>query len=107
MEFINKVELQGYISQVSLTTIQGPPVARFSMYMYTEYAFKNNTGMAIVETTWFSCSAFEGENVDFSAIQKGNAVRVVGRLRERRYMDQEGIERRYFEVICQSVKLAE
>lgn len=104
MEFINKVELQGYISQVSLTTIQDHPVARFSMY--TEYAFKNNTGMVIVETTWFSCSAFEGENVDFSAIQKGNAVRVVGRLRERRYMDQEGVERRHFEVTCQSVKLA-
>lgn len=105
MEFINKVELQGYISQVSLTTIQDYPVARFSMY--TENAFKNNIGTAIVETTWFSCSAFEGENIDLSAIQKGNAVRVIGRLKERRYVDREGIERRHFEVICQSVKLAE
>ena len=105
MEFINKVELQGYISQVSLTTIQDHPVARFSMRI--EYAYKNNTGMTIVDTTWFSCSAFEGENIDFSAIQKGNAVRVVGRLKERRYTDQEGVERRYFEVICQSIKLAE
>lgn len=105
MEFINKVKLQGYISQVSLTNIQDNTVARFSMY--TEYAFKNNTGMVIVETTWFSCSAFEGENIDFSAIQKGNAVRVIGRLKERRYVDREGVERRHFEVICQSVKLAE
>lgn len=105
MEFINKVELQGYINLVSLTTIQDCTVARFSMR--TEYAYKNNTGMVVVDTTWFSCSAFEGENIDFSAIQKGNAVRVVGRLKERRYTDQEGVERRYFEVICQSIKLAE
>lgn len=105
MEFINKIELQGYISQVSLTNIQDHSVARFSMR--TECAYKNNAGIAIVDTTWFSCSAFEGENIDFSAIQKGNAVRVVGRLKERRYMDQEGVERRYFEVVCQSVKLVE
>lgn len=103
MEYINKVELQGYISSPSFTVIVGKKAARFPLAAKHTHTSGN---IQVTDTDWFSCIAFEGEGIDFSALQAGNAVRVVGRLKERRYVDQEGIEKRYFEVICQSVKLA-
>ncbi len=102
MEFINKVELQGYVSSPSFTDIQGKKVARFALA--TEYAYKVGN-MPVVDTTWFSCTAFEDEDIDFSALQVGNTVNVTGRLKERRYVNKEGTETRVFEVICKTVKL--
>lgn len=104
MEFINKVEIQGYISSPTFTDVQGKKVARFALA--TEYAYKVGS-MSVVDTTWFSCSAFEGENIDFSALQVGNTVNVTGRLKERRYVSAGGTEVRIFEVICKTVKLVE
>jgi len=104
MEYINSIEIQGYVSSPSFTEIANSSVARFSLA--TEFAYKNDKGTPVVETTWFSCMAFKSDENDFSALQVGNFVNVKGRLKERRYVSSEGIEKRYFEVICQSVKLA-
>lgn len=104
MEFINKIEVQGYIGSPSFTDIQGKKVARFSLA--TKYTYMLGS-IPVVDTVWFSCMAYEGEGIDFSALQTGNVVNATGRVVERRYMDSDGNEKRYFEVICQSVKLAE
>ena len=104
MEFINKVEIQGYINSPTFTDIQGKKVARFALA--TEYAYKVGS-MSVVDTTWFSCIAFENEGIDFSVLQAGNTVNVTGRLKERRYVNKEGTEVRVFEVICKTVKLVE
>lgn len=104
MEFINKVEIQGYISSPTFTDIQGKKVARFALA--TEYAYKVGD-MPIVDTTWFSCTAFEDKDINFSALQVGNTVNVTGRLKERRYVSAGGTEVRVFEVICKTVKLVE
>ena len=105
MEYINKVELQGYIGPPTISYMKDKRVARFSLA--TQYVFKGVEGSLLSETTWFDCIAFENENIDFSIIQTGNTLNVTGRLREKRYVTSEGIERRIFEIICQSVKLAE
>ncbi len=104
MEFINKIEVQGYVGSTSFTDIQSKKVARFSLATKYTYMLGN---IPVIDTVWFSCEAFEGEGIDFSALQTGNAVNTVGRVVEKRYVDSDGGERRYFEVICQSVKLAE
>ena len=104
MEFINKIEVQGYVGSPSFNVIVGKKVVRFPIA--TKYAHMLGN-IQVIDTDWFSCIAFEGEGIDFSAIQAGNAVNVVGRVVEKRYMDSDGNENRYFEVICQSVKLAE
>lgn len=103
MEYINKIEIQGYAGSPSFNVIVGKKVVRFPLAVKYTHTLGN---IPVTNTDWFSCIAFEGEGIDFSAIQAGNAVNVVGRVVEKRYVDSDGGERRYFEVICQSVKLA-
>lgn len=104
MEYINKIEIQGRVCSITFTDIQNKQVAKFSII--TEYVHKVGS-IPVVETTWFACTAFEGEGINFSIIQVGNTLNVTGRVRESRYVDSQGVEKRFFEVICKTVKLAE
>ncbi len=102
MEYLNKIELQGYINNVSFTEIYGIRVARFSIA--TQYAYTGPKGASLVDTTWFECQAWEDKN-DLSCLQSGNWLHVIGRMKERRFVDHSGIEKRIYEVICQEIEL--
>lgn len=105
MEFINKIELCGIVSNLSLSEFQNKRMAAFNLLVETTFKGKDNS--VAIESTWFSCRAFESDSIDIEAIQKGNTVHLTGRVRERRYVNKDGNEVRFFEVICQSLELVE
>lgn len=106
MEFINKIELQGAIGTVRLTLVSGTKVARFSLA--TEYAYTGKDGGAIIDTTWFSVSAWEGDKIRcLDNLQKGTKVHVIGRVRCQRYVDVSGIDRQCWEIVASELKILE
>ena len=107
MEFLNKIELQGVIGNVQLTpAVSGTKVARFSLA--TNYAYTGNDGGAIIDTTWFSVSAWEGDKIRcLDNLQKGTKVHVIGRVRCQRYVDTDGRDRQCWEVVASELKIVE
>ncbi len=108
MEQLNRIELKGCIGNVSVKPVGNSEVARFSVA--TNYSFNDRGGSLVVETTWHSVTAWrnEGKNsriVEFSELQKGKNVHVVGRIRTQKYTDSEGIERTFYEVLASEVSI--
>ena len=78
-------------------------VARFSVC--TETTYKGTAGI-VIDCCWFQVSAWESEKITcLDQIEKGKAVRVSGRVRGRRYTDNEGIERQCWEVMAREVEI--
>ena len=104
MEQLNKVELRGSIGSVRIQNICDTQMARFSVA--TNYCYKNNSGEAVIETTWHQVTAFRNDKMpDFSTLTKGAGVEVKGRLRNSRYTDSNGEERIMTEIIASEVKV--
>jgi single-strand DNA-binding protein len=97
MECLNKVQLRGYVGNVSKTAVGDTQCVRFSVA--TNYAYKGKGGEPVVETTWHSCVAWaNNENVDVAAIAKGAKVELSGRLRQQRYVDANGNDRSFVDI---------
>ena len=96
-EQLNKVELLGTVGSISITKVGYGRIARFSLA--TNYCYKSIDGIPVIETTWHTCVVSEGPKVDLDKIQKGYKVKLSGRLRAQRYVDQNGQDRQCFEVI--------
>ena len=106
MEQICKLELAGVVCRSTITPVGDSKVARFSLA--TNYTYNGKDGGIIIDTTWFSCTAWEGENMpDLNQIQKGSKVHLIGRVRMQRYTDADGIDRQIWEVICSSLEIVE
>lgn len=103
MEQFNRVELQGLVGNVRVTTFSDGALANISVA--TNYLYKTRDGQASVETSWFTVLARIGKTIaDADTVAKGNAVKVSGRLRTRTYTDSEGIERQSFEVVASKIE---
>lgn len=102
MEYVNKIEVCGYVGSVNKFNIGDTKAARFSLA--TAESSKDNEENIIVETTWFNCIAFEGKDKDLSVIEKNSTLKVSGRVRNTRYVDSNGVERISFEIVCNSIK---
>lgn len=102
MEFLNKIEIRGIVGQVSFAEVGEKRHANFSVC--TQYAYKNQSGKAVVETTWFNVSAWEGPKNGIDNLQKGAQVFVSGRICTR-YYEGDGFERILQEVVAQEVKV--
>lgn len=102
MEFLNKIEIRGIVGQVSFAEVGEKRHANFSVC--TQYAYKNQSGEAVVETTWFNVSAWEGPKNGIDNLQKGAQVFVSGRIRTR-YYEGNGCERNLQEVEAQEVRV--
>ena len=107
MEQFNRVELQGMVGSVRVTTFPDSTLANISVA--TNYVSRMRESQATVETTWFTVLARVGKAVEKAdTINKGDAVKVYGRLRTRTYTDSEGVERMAYDLIANKVeKLAE
>lgn len=104
MEQLNKVELRGVVGSVRIQNIGDTQMARFSVA--TNYCYKNNSGEAVIETTWHQVTAFKNDKMpDFSSLTKGANVEVKGRIRNSRYTDSNGEERTMTEIIASEVKV--
>ena len=101
MEFLNKVELKGIVGRVHVQNIAGKEHAKLSMA--TNYAYADAEGNAVIETTWHNVTASNlPEGVD-----KGSKVHVIGRIRKRRYTDENGVEKYLDEIIASQIKVIE
>ena len=105
MEFLNKIELKGVVGRAEVNSFNNSQVCNFSVV--TEYSTIVKERNAIIETSWFNVSAWAGRDTiaDLYTIQKGAWVRVVGRLRVRKYTTQTGEERSAMDVIAGRVEL--
>ena len=104
MEQLNKVELIGVVGSIRVQTIGDMQQAR--IMLATNYAYKNKEGEPVIETTWHNITAWEGRNMpDFSEIQKGTNLKVIGRLRYQRYTTPEGHEVAHTDVIASKIEI--
>lgn len=104
MEFLNKIELNGVVGRADVNVYNGIQVCNFSVV--TEYSTRDREGNPAIETTWFNVSTWEGrDNPNFSLIQKGVWIHVMGRVRLRKYVTQENEERSTLEVLARKVSL--
>lgn len=106
MEFLNRIELRGNIGSVRTNTYGGRSVANFTVA--TGRAFKSSTGDGIIETTWHNVTAWQGRDIaDFSRLEKGQKVYVVGRLNTRKFTGDDGVERMAYDVIATRLEIIE
>jgi len=106
MEQINKVEVLGTMGNVRIYNPPGqPPFARFSVVTKRVY-YQKSTDSDIVENTWHSVVLNQDRNFpDLSILQGGGTCHVIGRIRNSKYLGQDGQERYSSDIIAQSVKL--
>lgn len=102
MEQINKVELQGCIGSVRITTVNNTRVANFTLCV--EHAYTTRKGEAFVDTTWFNCVLWEQRPGQLDSIVKGGFAHILGRLRQRKYTAADGTERSVLEVVVADYK---
>jgi single-stranded DNA-binding protein len=106
MEFMNIIQLRGVVGRTDVGSYNGNRVCNFSVV--TEYASRDREGNSAVETTWFNASLWEigGEvNPEIDKIQKGSWVEVTGRLRVRKYIAIDNVERTALDVFARSIKV--
>ncbi len=66
--------------------------------------YKNGSGEPIQEVSYFDCVAWNGlAEVCSEYLHKGRGVRIVGRLKQDRWIDTEGNKKARIKVICDSV----
>ena len=106
MDHINRIELQGRVGFVRANEFNGSKVANFSLA--TDILYKTREGVAVSETTWHNIVAWENKDMrDVGSISKGMPVHVVGRLRTTRYTNADGVEKTFYEVMAQKLRILE
>ena len=102
MEQLNRIELRGNVGSVRLQNFEGRRVA--NIYMATNFAYKDKSGNAVIDTTWHNVTAWEGKNIqDVANIKKGDMLYVTGRIRIQKYSTADGTEREYPEAVATRV----
>ena len=104
MEQLNQVIVRGIVGNARIQNIGDTEMARFSVA--TDYSFLNKSGEPVIETTWHSVVAFKNDAMsDFSGLKKMAGVEVKGRLRNVRYVDANGVERTFTEILANTLKI--
>ena len=104
MEFLNKMEIRGITGSSSLQKVGDTRLCRFSVV--TELAYKDSDGTNIIESTWFSCQAFQEPGIcNLDTITRGAIVHVIGRLKCNRYVDASGNDRVQYEIVARKVEV--
>lgn len=105
MEFLNRIELRGVVGRADINSYNGNQVCNFSVV--TEASAVDRAGNSTVEPTWFNVSAWSGVKGldDLGLIQKGVWVRVIGRLRVRKWVSQDNEERSSIEIPARLVEI--
>lgn len=105
MEQINKVEILGIVGGVSVYNQGQTPFARVSIVTKQVY-YQSASGTDVVDSTWHSVVINQSRNMpDITRIQKGDAIHVLGRLRNSKYTDKDGQERYSSDIIAQAFEI--
>lgn len=108
MESLNRIELRGNIGNIRFP--QNGSTSMVNLYVATTFYFpiKDNPGMAKMETTWFSVLAFQSDKgPKLTDLKKGQTINVVGRMRQRTYVNSAGEEKEVYEIIASHLEIAE
>lgn len=104
MEQLNRVELRGNVGFIRLQLVNEKRVIHLSVA--TNYVYKGRNGDPVIETTWHNVTAWDGKGMpDFTKIEKGAKVHIIGRIRSQRYTDNDGIERTVYDVAANQLNL--
>ena len=102
MEQINRVELRGIVGNTHSYDAAdgGQAFARISLV--TKHAYhKPSTGEDIVESTWHNVIANQNRNFPpLDKICKGDTLHIVGRLRNNKFVGQDGQDRYSNDVVA-------
>lgn len=91
MEQLNRIELRGTVGSVRLQTFNDNQVARLSLA--TNVAYRDRDGSAVIETTWHNINAWASKDIrDLDKIEKGTKLYVQGRIRNVRFVGQDGLD---------------
>jgi single-strand DNA-binding protein len=106
MEHINRIEIQGVVGAVRTQTIFDQQVSNMSVV--TQEVYKNKEDMTITEITWHNIVVWQDKSsADLSKVEKGSKVRAVGRLRQQKYTDVNGMEKVYYEILVNEFRIIE
>ena len=104
MEQLNKVELKGIVGYVRSQTVNERISVDFTLA--TEYRYRDRRGTPIIEVTWHRVCAFESDKCQhLDRISSGSNLHVLGRLRTRRYIDNDGNERQSVDIVASEVHI--
>jgi len=100
---INRVELRGRIGQEpKISNINGSQMCKFSLA--TSEIYKDKNGDIKEDTTWHNVTGWLGKNIsNFSMVQKGAMVTVVGRIRNVKFSGSDGEDHRISEVVAYNI----
>ncbi len=105
---VNKVILLGNVgAEPKVTTLSdGTVCAQFSLAT-SERAKQLSNGKIVPERTdWHNIVAWRGlAGIVSSYVHKGSKVCVIGKLRQRKYLDKQNIERSVYEVHIEDLEL--
>ena len=103
---LNKIMLIGNLGrdpEMNVTT-DGTPVTKFTLAVSRRT--KSNTGERREETEWFNVVAWRQLAETCNAyLHKGSKVYIEGRLTQRKYIDKNGVERTFVEVIANDMEM--
>lgn len=101
---LNKVEIRGIIGSVYVKDFGNTKVANISVA--TNNAYKSQDGSLVIETTWHSVFAWDGEQIqNLDQLKKGLLVHICGRLRNRKYLASDGSERTVCDILAESLRV--
>ena len=100
---LNRVELVGYVGSIRTSQVGEETLA--NMTVATSIVYKTRSGEKVIETNWSQVSCFQKDGgTDLRSITKGDAVHVVGRVRNNRYTGADGVDRMTTEVIASFIE---
>lgn len=103
MEQLSQVELRGVIGSIRHTILSGTSIARISVV--TQFAYKDNEGCAVVDSSWHNIVAWEGKGTQvLGDLQKGDKVYVKGRLRYTKYVSGDRAEHIAAEIVANEIE---
>lgn len=100
MEPLNKVELKGYVGTVASNPIGDTIMIRFSVM--TEYCNKSQEGEITINTSWHSCVSFDK---DAAKLKKNDKVHLIGRIRYQGYIDSNGNDERFTDILVNKLEI--
>ena len=103
---MNRVELVGYVGSIRTSQVGEQILA--CMTVATSTVYESVTGEKVIETNWSQVSCFQKDGAtDLRSITKGEAVHVVGRVKNNIYTGADGVDRMTTEVIASFIEKVE
>lgn len=101
-----RIQFCGLVGLIRITTAAEKNIV--SMSVATQRAYRDPQGDAVCETTWLNVRASSGSNIPTETLEKitkGTVVRAEGYLRPVRYVNENGEDRTFTEVIATDLEI--